>query len=458
MGLLDMPPEIFQHIVHDLVSAAGPGEAWKYRTLCRIFAAEIAHDVFAKSDKDDFKTTKDRRLLERGLDIFLLNRLDLPRDVDPAVLAKLTGMLDYLVQEVGLQGKDARSSCAEDLCHGLVTVVEPSRIIDAMSGRGPVYEAWQTSTLNVHDQLLAAIACEEYAVVKKVLPQSSATDIPTAASRLCTPLALAVGGRAFKDTDRIPVDQELLSLVLEFFTSLKLGTQAEQALFRDIVTGERPRHDISNAVLDVVKYGDRDMLTVLLNFYTHHQLRPTRSMFNKWFLAATCCHNEEMAQLLIDFAPKGKSLINYRNLLEACQGNATIIKATLSQLNLADIDAGKIYTIPLFVAVRSGNLAAVEIMLDAGADINISVAGNIPSLNKHFLSPLDVALYHKNNAIVQCLLENEADVPHISEWPTHRESYENLRKWEMEEFGSQIPTWAEARRLRKAGVLEDLEY
>jgi hypothetical protein len=52
MQLLDLPPEIFQHITHDLVSATGPGGAWEYRTICRTFAAEIAHDVFAKSDQD----------------------------------------------------------------------------------------------------------------------------------------------------------------------------------------------------------------------------------------------------------------------------------------------------------------------------------------------------------------------------------------------------------------------
>lgn len=94
MQLLDLPPELFQHIVHDLVSVVGVSEAWKYRWLCRTFAAEISHDVFAKSDHDMFVTYRDDRLLGRGPDIHLLNRLDSPCCVNTVVLAKTKDMID----------------------------------------------------------------------------------------------------------------------------------------------------------------------------------------------------------------------------------------------------------------------------------------------------------------------------------------------------------------------------
>lgn len=35
MNILDFPPEIFQEIVHELVSALGVDKAWKLRQLCR---------------------------------------------------------------------------------------------------------------------------------------------------------------------------------------------------------------------------------------------------------------------------------------------------------------------------------------------------------------------------------------------------------------------------------------
>jgi hypothetical protein len=176
MQLLDLPPEIFQHITHDLVSVTGPGGAWEYRTVCRTFAAEIAHDVFSKSDQDAFKTKEDLRILERGLDIFLLNRLESPRDVNPAVIAKITAMIDWLMTELDLQGKKARGKCAEDLCRGFIIVVKPTDIIHALwcghtGCRGSVCSAWQYSSLSVYDKLLAAIACKEYGMIGKLLPQ-----------------------------------------------------------------------------------------------------------------------------------------------------------------------------------------------------------------------------------------------------------------------------------------------
>lgn len=47
MQLMDLPPELLQHIIHDLVTVAGVNKAWNYRQLYRTFAAEISHDVLA---------------------------------------------------------------------------------------------------------------------------------------------------------------------------------------------------------------------------------------------------------------------------------------------------------------------------------------------------------------------------------------------------------------------------
>lgn len=35
MLLLDVPPEVFENVIHELVTLAGINEAWKLRGVCR---------------------------------------------------------------------------------------------------------------------------------------------------------------------------------------------------------------------------------------------------------------------------------------------------------------------------------------------------------------------------------------------------------------------------------------
>lgn len=66
MDLLDLPPELFQHIISDLVSA-GIREAWRLRSVSRKyaenseqlelmvagnFAAQVAREIFAYQPKE----------------------------------------------------------------------------------------------------------------------------------------------------------------------------------------------------------------------------------------------------------------------------------------------------------------------------------------------------------------------------------------------------------------------
>ncbi|KAF2824858.1 hypothetical protein CC86DRAFT_407997 [Ophiobolus disseminans] len=382
MGLADMPPEIFQHIVHDVVSVAGPGDAWKICKVCRIFAAEIADDIFAKSDQDTFRSRKDIELLHRGLDIFLLNRLDFPHDVNPTIFAKLTAMVDYLLQELGLQGKAAVSDWTE--CHQASICYEGCGVL-------------QTSIFDVYDNLFAIVACKEYAKVEKLLQESLGSPVPSSAVSLYDPLAFSVGIGKFNGTLHFPVDEELLEVVLKFLTSLDLGNKSNKLLCRSVATGSQARFSIAAAVRHVVMYGDSKTLRKLLDFYVAAGVQPSRSQFNEWFEITAHRRQDEIAQLLIDFAPSGKSMINLRNLLEACQGSEATIQATLDELALSDINDGTIIIMkPLFVAVRSGNVAAVEIMLDRGADINGAAPSNVPGLNKDHLMPLDVLCIARN--------------------------------------------------------------
>jgi hypothetical protein len=239
---------------------------------------------------------------------------------------------------------------------------------------------------------------------------------------------------------------------------LDLQSKDNKALAYSAAIAYNAKFKIWAAIVNAIEDYEYDIFVQLLDFHLNHLPRPDRSYFTEWLSYAIHYRHEDMVQLLIDFTPGGKPMLLRKNLLEAFRGNQRIIEATLAKLNITDMNAGNISTIPLFMAVRSGKVAAVQIMLKQGSDPNVTAVSNMTSLNKLRVTPLDVALYHKFISVARCLLQNGADVPHISEWPTHRACYECLRDWEMKKTGAQIPTWSAARRLRNMGELEWLEY
>jgi len=196
---------------------------------------------------------------------------------------------------------------------------------------------------------------------------------------------------------------------------------------------------IAAAIEYAIRRKPNDILKQLLDFHANHLPRPDRSDFNTWFRIACDHRNEAAAFLLIAFAPAVKSMIVRKNLLEAFCCTEAIVKATLQHLNIKDMDAGALSTVPLFMAVRSGRVMAVCVMLKASSNPNLSVASNITSLNKLNVSPLDVALYHKYVPVARCLLQNGGEVPHMSEWPNNRAAFNFLRNWEVEHTGRIFP-------------------
>jgi hypothetical protein len=112
------------------------------------------------------------------------------------------------------------------------------------------------------------------------------------------------------------------------------------------------------------------------------------------------------------------------------------------------IDDGTILTLPIFIAVRSGRSIAVNTVIDAGADVAIQAKSNLPSLQKDFVSSLDVAIHKHKIAVIEALLERGAGpIPHISEWPTHGRTYNYLRGVLSEESGVELPLLRDFKRL-----------
>lgn len=53
--LLDLPPELWQQVVHYLVLEAGVNKAWGSRGVCRTFKRDITDDVVTKQAPEAFR-------------------------------------------------------------------------------------------------------------------------------------------------------------------------------------------------------------------------------------------------------------------------------------------------------------------------------------------------------------------------------------------------------------------
>jgi len=148
---------------------------------------------------------KDRRILERGLHIHILNRLESPRRAYRGVLSKIKAMIDWMTEELKLKDKKAQEECAEEICKGQTVLIDPKSLVDALHndvGAPALHKAlgvaWQGDTLGVHHKMLAAIACKQYIIVKKLLPDCAAdVSFPSHQRLLCNTLALALGRTDF---------------------------------------------------------------------------------------------------------------------------------------------------------------------------------------------------------------------------------------------------------------------
>ncbi|KAF2854020.1 hypothetical protein T440DRAFT_514766 [Plenodomus tracheiphilus IPT5] len=102
MYLLDLPPEIFENIIHELVSA-GILAALRLCTVCRTFADGIAHDVLANRKIAEFGSSTISPFLARHLATFLSNKAKCPLDADSTLLHKINEMGRFLVDNLKLE-------------------------------------------------------------------------------------------------------------------------------------------------------------------------------------------------------------------------------------------------------------------------------------------------------------------------------------------------------------------
>ncbi|KAH7070675.1 hypothetical protein BKA63DRAFT_535683 [Paraphoma chrysanthemicola] len=406
MELLDLPPELFQKITHDLVEVAGIRNAWRLRI--------------------------DARFLGKCGDRYLECRLQSPLDVDQDLLNKIQNLIDWTTQAVDTAGIDERRSVAQKICTALKDRIGAWNLIDDLgrsgeSGKRRRWTDWSKAELDDHDKALSALATGSYALLLKIFSDSKALLGPPWFEFIPFEIALATG------------DQTLFETILSHLKSLPLDARIVQTHLRRV--GRDFYFNTKHAVQNAIYRHRGDALQSLLDFYEQHLPRPEKATFDSWFAdAANEWNVEEQLPRLMDFKPGGKTMLARHHFRVVCDaGNAAMIGDVLTRLG-TDPNNGGILSLPIFVAVRSGRETAIKAVIDAGADPNITAPSHIPSLSIGRVSPMDVAIHKHISAAISALVTyGNVALPHISEWPTHERTYLHLRSIVRKSLRGNLP-------------------
>ncbi|KAF1958203.1 hypothetical protein CC80DRAFT_546443 [Byssothecium circinans] len=192
MLLLDSCPEIFQKITHELVSDIGVAKAWKLRSVCRTFAAEIDYDICANQLTKVVFYYIAHRILKHRIGRYIHNRIKAVREPSTPLLQKIKDMSEYLVEELELQSRKDRDECTASMCEGLQEAMSVSDFYyHSKNGDQTPQSSYNPfeAPLKLHEKLTAAMALGNIDLVCRLIPHLH-SNFPI--SKFRSPLSIAV--------------------------------------------------------------------------------------------------------------------------------------------------------------------------------------------------------------------------------------------------------------------------
>ncbi|KAJ4361994.1 hypothetical protein N0V83_010935 [Neocucurbitaria cava] len=389
MNILDFPPEIFQEIMHELVSASGVGEAWKLRQVCHEF-----------------------RSLELDRKILLLNRLKRPLNANPDFLAKIHQMLGFLKEELGTESPAQFKVLTEELCKSLSISVGSFTLFVALCGRNGLTQLGKA--LDLSQKLIAAISVNARDLVRRLLPLLSAEAIkPCIACIFDDPLTVAVNQG----------NRKMVRTILRGLQDMGIERCSPAELDRASMHG----FDVAFAIHRAIRCADFHVFETLVDFFSEHFPPAKKMQYNRWLMASCGVQDTRILQCILELEFRGRVRIDRKVLVAVTLFGRLQHMKTL--LGCVDFDVKKTYadTSPLISAVRGGNVDVVAALLDAGADVNTAI-----NYRGRQISAMSAAIRYAHEsryrAIVGLLLKRGADLPELSEWKKTQGRFSKLRK------------------------------
>ncbi|KAI4683891.1 uncharacterized protein J4E84_006731 [Alternaria hordeiaustralica] len=456
-NLLDLPVEIFQMITHELVKSAINNvkglsrrfeidSVWRLRDVCRTFAAEIERNVFSQQPKEIyFNVYSVQRLALKRLPRYMMQVKRIPGNINEDFHGRLQRMTNYILQELDIEDEKQRTGIIERFYLSLGKIVDASKLSHALwCDCGPschyVTQNQNSTELSVQDRLYTSLMVGAHDVLASVLTELSGMEKDALFD--VEPFRIA---RDLGDTESIDV-------IVRYLETRSSSVQAA-------LTSEDAMFPIHSTISIALATDSGTIAQTLLDYHKKNLRSPTRHAYNYWVSRAVHASTTKYLHNLtavLDFHPEGRRRVLRETMLSICAGGSSEdVQEALKRVE--DVDKGTALNAPIFIAVRSGRVAAVQGCIQAGVNVDLAVRSNIPTLHKDTITPLDVAMNRNDGYIAEVLIKAGATIPHISQWPGTGRVYKVLRKAVSERTNVKLP---DLRNFQHMSLAErkDIQY
>ncbi|KAF2260906.1 hypothetical protein CC78DRAFT_584286 [Lojkania enalia] len=357
-NLLKFPPEIFERIVHELVSIAGVYGTWQLRAVCKTFHTYIMQDICAEQPLSAFgiqngvvaQGTLMYNILEANLTDFLLCKTRKPLDTNRSIPSTINSTSDYLLNfthyATPQEQYDVKTNLAEVLSHEVLREHTALGTIKALAQGDGIAPGQEEVALA--DHLAGAVSVGIQAAINnclqnggKIWKKSVSFGYPLTVALRYGPTAVdwllgAIPARVMKATE------ELLAI----------------------------REMFSNAICSAFEHKKLNMVRHLLHRYAQGMPRAPKWHYNHWLNGAIESRNEAIVKQVLNLKIRSGAKVNWNHFENACRVGYAPTLRLLLQDGKFDFNRTYYNTSPLTRAVEFGHVGLVRELLAAGADPN----------------------------------------------------------------------------------------
>jgi hypothetical protein len=421
MELLDFPPEIFRSIIHSLVSDVGVGESWKLRRVCRktplaltlvlrtdilgTFDQEISESVLAIQPQTAFLCDAGRCIFKNKENVkhFLAYQVKNPRDIPTKLLAKTQKMVKYITEELDATNNLEGRNILLEVCSGIAytspniqALLFGSALWVRSYNESVTYkenlERLDMDTI-IHDKLITAISVGAYEVVAELLSHAPALLLQ---GIFAQPMAAAV----------LLDDRKMINAMISVLDRHK----SKKFKKTQVLSSDSP-YSILSAMREAIAGNRVEMVELLLGHLRCYMKLPDKTHYRKWINEAVSLRKDEALKFLLQAEPQTRPFhVNSRVFRSGCKtGESAIVNILLRHGNL-QLDSVSTARSTLAISIRSGRIASVRTVVEAGADINM-VMGINHIRDRPTITPSGYAIRLEKSEAVTYLIERGAKVP-----------------------------------------------
>ncbi|KAF2657081.1 ankyrin [Lophiostoma macrostomum CBS 122681] len=445
MELLALPPEIFGLIVHEFVENVGVVQAMQYGQVCSTFSRAIKYEVFAKQPLSAFEDKQSQKeqtrkalLLCSNIHLYLYYRTKSLLDSNSLLPDQINKVVNFLYENQEEPRRKDRDFILGKVC----TTAAPRAYHVLINGdHYPYYESSDAENL-----IAAASAYGDTKMLLKVLEEFPET-FEKESFGFGNPVTHAVERG----------DMSYFKLILDH-------------LWKDLGRNSRgylspPEELLSEPIITAIRQGNTHMTRLLMTQYQKSYKSIPKCRYSHWLSTSVANDNVEVARLILALKVKSEPRVALDTFRTACRkDNEEMIRALVGTGRLSANKAFK-NECPLTLAIHYGKIEVIKAVLEAGAHPDGPHPGVRKFPSKEWVTPLFKAIAQGDIDAVNLLLQCGADAEKRSEYKIvcsrgihprlspliyalklgSRNIYDVLREAKMKKNGHDVETYEEAR-------------